>query len=204
MDNKTNSNDAPSAAKITDFAPADYSDGRALLEWQTKYPEDALKKIRCEAFYVAIIFAISVFAIFYLLFICNNISEDKQRWMGCICAWLGGTVGGTLFTIKWLIHSVAKRIWHQDRRLWRIFSPHLSGAIAFFTILITGSGLLKIFNREIIEDHLAVLGFSFLAGYFSDKAIAKLAETADTLFGATKKNNSVHGEDIVKKNKPST
>lgn len=204
MGNKSDSNDIPHAAEITDFAPADYTDGRAPLEWETKYPKEAHKKIRCEAWYIAIIFAISVGVIFYLLFISNNISEGKQHWMGCIYAWLGGTVGGTLFSIKWLYHSVAKRLWHQDRFLWRIFSPHLSGAIAFFTILITGSGLLKILNKELIENHLAVLGFSFLAGYFSDKALAKLSEIADTLFGPIKKNYGVDRKEKEKKSKPST
>lgn len=204
MDNKTNSNDAPSAAKITDFAPADYSDGRELGDWETKYPKEAQEKIRCEAYYIATILAIFLSAIFYLLFISNNICEDKQHWLSCIYAWLGGTIGGTLFTIKWLYHSVAKRTWNQDRRLWRIFNPHLSGAIAFFTIFITSSGLLKIFNKELIEDHLAVLGFSFLVGYFSDKTLAKLSEIADTLFGTTKKNDSAQTKDILKKSKPST
>ena len=46
---------------------------------------------------------------------------------------------------------------------------------------------MKIFNTELINDPFAVLGFAFLIGYFSDKALAKLAETADTLFGAAKK-----------------
>jgi len=31
-----------------------------------------------------------------------------------------------------------------------------------------------------------VMAFSFLVGYFSDKALAKMAEVADTLFGGTR------------------
>lgn len=177
---------------ITDFAPADYTDGRYPLEWETKYPKEALKKIKVEGIYVATVFVIFMVGIFVVLFFpgvfaAENIGGRNNHWIGCICGWLGGTVGGTLFTIKWLYHSVAKRLWHEDRRLWRFFTPHVSGAIAFFTILLMASGLLKIFNAELIDEPFAVLGVAFLIGYFSDKALAKLAETADTLFGATKK-----------------
>lgn len=183
--------DSSPRKSIAEFAPSDYTDGRDLLDWQTKYPKEARKKYRFEAAYCFIILAIFTVAVFAALFFPNLFTPGdvckNQRWISCICSWLGGTIGGTLFTIKWLYHSVAKKIWHEDRRLWRFFTPHVSGAIAFFTILLTTSGLAKIFSKELIEDAFAVLGIAFLIGYFSDKALAKLAEMADTLFGTIEK-----------------
>jgi hypothetical protein len=48
------------------------------------------------------------------------------------------------------------------------------------------SGLLEIFDSTFIEHPIRVIAFSFLVGYFSDKALAKMADVADTLFGGTK------------------
>jgi hypothetical protein len=38
-----------------------------------------------------------------------------------------GSLGGTTFSIKWLVHSVAKCKWHLDRRYWRFFVPMIGG-----------------------------------------------------------------------------
>ena len=44
--------------------------------------------------------------------------------------WMVGSVGGTIFAIKWLVHSVANGLWHQDRFLWRVFVPLTGGIYA--------------------------------------------------------------------------
>lgn len=176
--------------RAVEFAPVDYTDGRQLLDWQTKYPAPALRKILYESLYVGTIFAVFSVATLVLLFESDNILSvysEPQKLLSHLYAWLGGTLGGTLFSIKWLYHSVAKKLWHADRLLWRVFSPHMSGAVSFFMILLIGSGVVQIFNPELVKNPSGVLGFAFLTGYFSDKALAKLAETADTLFGVTKK-----------------
>ena len=103
-------------------------------------------------------------------------------------AWLGGTFGGTMFDIKWLYHSVAKQIWHQDRRLWRVFTPHISGGLAFVVVALISSGLLRVFDRYATESKSLVFGLAFLVGYFSDNSIAKLAEVAGTIFGSVRAN----------------
>ena len=55
----------PPSDDTTDFAPADYTDGRHPLEWQTKYPKEALKKIRAEGIYVAT-FSLFLWLVFLL------------------------------------------------------------------------------------------------------------------------------------------
>jgi hypothetical protein len=101
-------------------------------------------------------------------------------------AWLAGTLGGTLFDLKWLYHTVARQLWHMDRRLWRIFTPHISGGLAFSVVALVASGGVRIFDAKATESHALVVGLSFLVGYFSDNAIAKLLEVAETLFGTTR------------------
>jgi hypothetical protein len=98
-------------------------------------------------------------------------------------AWLGGTLGGTLFDLKWLYHTVAKQSWHLDRRLWRFFTPHISGGLAFAMIAMISSGLFRVFDSNATESCSVVVAVSFLVGYFSDSAIAKFTEIADILFG---------------------
>ena len=191
MNSSGTHNEGPAPA-TPEFAPGDYTDGRSPLDWQTKYPPEARRRIRFEALYIGVMFFVFAAAVFYCLANSSEVppspsgSPKDNYLVGCLLAWFGGTVGGSLFTIKWLYHSVAKRIWHEDRRLWRVFAPHVSGAVAFFTVILASSGLLKVFDESLINSPSRVLGFSFLIGYFSDKALAKLAETADTLFGATR------------------
>ncbi len=98
-------------------------------------------------------------------------------------AWLGGTLGGTLFDLKWLYHSIAKQWWHLDRRLWRFFTPHISGGLAFAMIALISSGLFRVFDATATKSCSVVVAVSFLVGYFSDSAIAKFTEIADILFG---------------------
>jgi hypothetical protein len=119
--------------------------------------------------------------------VCITISDQKYRpILKYGLAWLGGTLGGTLFDAKWLYHSVAKKLWHLDRRLWRLFTPHISGGLAFAVIALVSSGLFRIFDHTATNSNALVVGLSFLVGYFSDSAIAKLTEIAETLFGTTR------------------
>ena len=94
---------------------------------------------------------------------------------------MGGSLGGTLFTIKWLYHVVARELWNLDQRLWRLFTPHISGGLAFAVIALVSSGMMKIFDVKATHSPSVVVGMAFLVGYFSDNAVAKLTEIAATL-----------------------
>ncbi len=172
------------------FAPADPLDRRRPLEWESKYPAEANKQITKEAWYLGVLLFLPPILLTVLALIDIRellpISEANAMLLThAISAWLAGTLGGTLFTIKWLYHSVAKQIWNIDRRLWRIFTPHVSGALAFAVQMLAYSGILRIIDPVSISTAPAVIGISFLIGYFSDSALAKLREIAETLFGAT-------------------
>src|SRR5262249_13664205 len=87
---------------------------------------------------------------------------------------------------KWLYHVVARKRWHMDRRVWRFCTPLISAGLAFAMVAIVSSGVLRIFDPKAFDSPSMILGFSFLVGYFSDSAAAKMTEIAETLFGPSR------------------
>lgn len=161
----------------------DPSDGREPGDWRSKYIEDgALKHIYWEGWYLFILL-IGVCLIAIVLGIqCKNhlikcnfaLSPTVHSY--CF-AWVGGMLGEIVFASKWLYHTVAKRIWHLDRRLWRVLAPLLSGVIAvMFIVIICCFNNVKVFSIQ------ESCGIGFLVGYFSDTAIGKLSELANVFF----------------------
>lgn len=177
---------------LSAFGQADPTDNREPLEWRSKYSDPAARReIRIEATYLGCLLAAVPLgmAVLWLEYPKYLLHLPDQKYGPIVkygLAWLAGTLGGTLFDLKWLYHTVARQIWHMDRRLWRIFTPHISGGLAFSVVALVASGGLKIFDAKATESHALVVGLSFLVGYFSDNAIAKLLEVAETLFGTTR------------------
>jgi hypothetical protein len=171
------------------FGQADPTDNRDPYEWQSKYDDPRAKKeIWYEAFYLGILlFGLPAFMVIswlgYPKHLFNLTDEQYRPLLKYTFAWTSGSLGGVLFDVKWLYHVVARGLWHQDRRLWRIFTPHISGALSFFVLALVASGGLRIFDSKATNSLSLVIGLGFLVGYFSDSAIAKLSDLAETLFG---------------------
>lgn len=168
------------------FAPEDFTDGRKIGEWRSRYEPEAQSSIRWEAAYLAIALALIVTTMFLIwigvpqtrLGLSDQQSRSFERYA---IATLSGVSGGILFAMKWLYHSVAKQIWNLDRRWWRYFAPIISGGLAFATILVVQS--FGVFDPSLVSTNSRTAAFGFLVGLFSDNAMAKLAEVAQTLFG---------------------
>ncbi len=170
------------------FAPADPTDGRPLLDWESKYVPKAKKEIRVEAFYLGLLLAfLPVAMLLVWLEVPRNLlripPEKYPVFSRFAVSWLSGTLGGTLFALKWFYHTVARHLWNLDRRLWRIFTPHISGGLSFSVFALVTSGIVRIFDSSALNSMPSIIGMGFLVGYFSDSAIAKLTEVATTLFG---------------------
>lgn len=178
--------DSADSLAIGAFGPAD--DSHARWDWKSKYGDDANAHIRAESWYLGILL-ISV----PLLMVGLWLELPKHVWhipdpkypaiMRYGLAWLGGTLGGTLFDLKWLYHLVPRGYWHLDRRLWRIFIPHVSGALSFAIMAVVSSGFIHIFDRTLVNSNAFIVALAFLTGYFTDRSVGKLAELADSLFG---------------------
>lgn len=180
----------PNPETTSDFAPDDPNDGRNAGSWETRYPIKAQRTIIIEAIYLAIIFLSIPSIILLIIFWKECIFFTDLVFRKYAFAWLGGTFGGVLFAIKWLYHSVAKNIWNEDRRLWRLFTPHLSGGFSFAIIVLISSNLINVFDPASLNKLSTIFGIGFLSGYFSDFAIGKLSEVAKILFGAAQKPDS--------------
>lgn len=186
--------------RSTEFGQSDPTDGRKRYCWESRYPPKAKSEIRIEACYLASLIALSPILMWVVSqHVPNGVwsrldPAARNNATSYALAWLGGTLGGTLFASKWLYHSVARGWWNLDRRLWRLFTPHISGALAFAILVLIASGLTRILDPRAITSRSVVVGLSFLAGYFSDGAVAKLTELANTLFGSPKEPSASNKE----------
>lgn len=179
------------------FAPAEPDDGRKKLDWKSHYPWQARLWIAIEATYLLVLL---VGTPLLLLLVWRgsfrstfDLSRDQyssfRTWAE---AWGGGVLGGTALSVKWLYHATARGLWHADRRLWRLFTPHLSGALAFGLLALITSGIFDILDREKLRSPAAIVSFAFVIGLFADNATARLALFADSLFGTTRRFRDDH------------
>ena len=169
---------------------SDLTDGREKGDWKTRYDDEkAQKAINWEKRYLITLFISNLLVSVLLGLLFNgyiisfeSICKLSEFKIYCF-AFLGGMLGGTVFSMKWLYHGVAKNTWNIDRRLWRLLTPLLSSVVALIIIMLLNSDILKSSNTYAsIYKSFAV---GFLAGYFSDSAIGKLTEIAQVLFGSS-------------------
>jgi hypothetical protein len=160
-------------------APKRDRDGRLPGEWQERYDAEAKKHIRHEAQFVGGSFALYLACIAVVAYAASHpifrTDPDIIRpFAPQVLAFLGGSLGGALFAMKWLYHSLAKNSWNLDRRLWRYFTPTLSGGAALCVVLLSTSGALPLFGSEVVRSPSGALGVSIVLGYFSDRVFSAL------------------------------
>lgn len=165
-------------------------DHRKLGDWQSRWCKEARKEIRVDAWYVGVVFIVTLLLLvltwrgstFQILsYNCNTCNQ--QTFNQYAFFFLGGVLGGTMFGIKYLYKVVARGYWNIDRRLWRLFSPFLSGGSALAIGGLLDSGMLGLSINSSSGSFYFSLGF--ISGYFADSALAKMQEIADTVFGST-------------------
>ena len=148
---------------------SDYTDGRRPYEWESKFPDEAKKHIRRESIVLAVALVVLVCLTGVALTLSGNpsvlsttISIDLRMAVLFFC----GAVGGTTFSIKWLIHSVAKGSWHLDRRLWRLFVPLVGGVYACAVLTLLDSGMILGHSADVSRGTASAASMAFLIGYF--------------------------------------
>lgn len=170
------------------------TDSRDVGDWESKYPPTARRSIRLDAIIAGGIFGLTLLAIL------GTWRGSMYGWLAHDCAGcspatfyrytyftLGGLLGGSLYGIKYLYKVVARNRWSVDRRLWRIFSPLVSGGLALVIAALTDSGILGLTTKQ--TGGASFLSLGFIVGYFADSALAKMQEIAETVFGSTNRNS---------------
>jgi len=168
----------------------DYTDGRAVGSWESRYDAEPTKHIKSEGRYLLIVFVVCIVLLClahsgsFTHLVKNHIDASVMKEFNIqLTSFVCGTFGGTLFSLKWLYHSVANGMWNRDRRLWRYLTPLLSGGLAWIIFVVISSGLFGFVNILEFQKVKLVMAVSFIAGYFSDSAVAKLTEIAQSVFG---------------------
>ena len=161
---------------------------RKPFDWKSKYPIEARKEIRYEAFYIVGIFLLSFalllanfLGLFASLFALEDLHAIQFEYIMYFSA--SGLLGGIVFGMKFFYRMVARGYWTQDRRYWRIFSPIISMCVAFIVGAMASAGILTSHNSS---TNTWAVAFGFFAGYFADEAVGKMYEMATLLFGKTK------------------
>lgn len=168
---------------------SDPTDGREKCDWKSGYEVEALKEIKWERKFLSTLFAAILIVSGGLCILSKTLlfsTTEVNSYCPYIFGALGGTLGGTVFSMKWLIHSVARNFWNIDRQLWRILTPFISTAIALIITILFNSDLVPS-SDDYIWPISKSFGVGFLSGYFSDNAIGKLTELAQVLFGSNTK-----------------
>lgn len=173
----------------------DPTDGRIRHQYRSEYPICIRVQIIVESLYLLILLVYSFCGIIWILdynFVLlpfsltfDTLSSPLQQLLAFAIA---GLIGGAMFGLKYLYHVVGRGWWHQDRRIWRLFSPWLSAALAAILGILFESGIvgLAIATKEgQTNPFVTFLGIGFITGYFADTALAKLQELAKVIFGAS-------------------
>lgn len=183
----------PDEATAPGFAPEEPTDERPIGDWKSRYQDKLAKRaIQFEAAFVwgcLIITIASVLAIAMLSTSTQTLLEKSviSTLSPFVLSYIGGVLGGTLFAMKWLYHTVARGLWNRDRRLWRIFTPFLSGGAALTVILLCASGVVPLFGADVVRTNVGALGLSIVFGYFSDRAFSSLERLAEANLGSSRK-----------------
>lgn len=171
-------------------------DGRDAGEWETSYSRGAIIQIYIELFYLLFSLGLSIYFLYTLAFTpeqtntnCANCSDLRFEQAYWLSVGLGGFIGGIVFALKWHYHSVAKRIWHQDRLVWRITAPILSSVLATFVMMMIRTDIIPLIGVEKVSSILAATAFSFFLGLFSDNLLASLQNLAAQMFGTLRDRN---------------
>jgi len=172
----------------------DYTDGRKPWEWESKYPAAARREMNIETGTLITMLVISILG----AGVCLGLADQSfSMSMGgpkltisfrLLAIFFTGSVGSVTFSIKWLIHSVAKGKWHLDRRYWRLMTPAIGGAYACVVMTFFASGMFAAQTAAAPTAGIApTAALAFLVGYFSDGVSGLLSNIANAVFGTLEK-----------------
>jgi hypothetical protein len=180
----------------TPVGAKDFTDKRAPWDWKSRYPAEANAHINREAWILAI--ALIAFLLLASATLCFAGHPVRFPLLGSLLGdpaapvmiepqligvFFSGGVGGATFSIKWLIHSVAKGMWHLDRRYWRLLVPLIGGVYACVVLTLLDAGFIGAQTAQTTRSTASAAALGFLIGYFSDGVSGLLTNVANAVFG---------------------
>lgn len=187
---------SPKNPSIVTWNAGDPTDGRIYYEYRSKYPVFTRIQIALEACYLGFILSVSFYLLFWIfsgnltLYSTSLSFNDFNPEIKKLIAFnVAGFIGGTMFGLKYLYHVTARGLWHEDRRIWRIFSPWLAAALATMIGILIDGGFVDVTNATSANKnpYSSYISLGFITGYFADTALAKLQEVATVIFGSSLK-----------------
>jgi len=169
----------------------DYTDGRKRWDWDSHFPIEARRLMNAEASLLIAMLLVSLIAAGAFLGLSDQSSwiaiGELRLWINfrLLTTFFAGWVGGTTFSIKWLIHAAAKGKCHRDRRYWRLMVPLIGGVYACVVVTLFASGMLL--REPGHEDVATTTALAFMVGYFSDGVSGLLSNVANAVFGTLEK-----------------
>ena len=176
------------------LTPVEDNDGRALFESKSRYTDERRKEQKGEGIYIGVLLgvdlaalvAIAVGTLTYIIPPSYLLPVQNYALAG-----LGGLLGGLVFGGKWLYHSIAKGLWHQDRRMWRFLSPWMSVGTTVGVWSLINIGFFPALSEPSVSGGVAALakpiGAGFVIGYLADRFLAKMKELTEVLFGSSER-----------------
>jgi hypothetical protein len=170
--------------------PGDPTDGKLQYQFQSEYPFGCRVEMFLEAIYLAALMVGGIYLVawyvggsFLLPGFGISANELPKALHTLIAFPITGLIGGTMFGLKWQYRVSARGWWHRDRRIWRIFSPWLSAALALMIGVAIDGGLLGLsFKSDGNSPVSTLLSVGFVTGYFADSALAKFHDIAAVIF----------------------
>ena len=180
----------------------DYTDGRLQGDWESKYPQAARSCINQEAYCLCVFLVLLSVLSGILLGLSGQSLQVPMTWLARLTGAAPGasvpvlnidfrlliissvgSLGGTTFSIKWLVHAVAKCTWHLDRRYWRLFVPLIGGVYSCVVLTLFDGGMVGAQSAGQPRPIAITAAFAFLVGYFSDGVSGLLSNVANAGFG---------------------
>lgn len=192
----------PGPFAIPGVKSSDYTDGRPPGDWESKYPKPARSCINQEACLLAVLLFLTTLLSGVLLGLSSQSLQVPMTWLArqpdatvpvlnidfrLLMIFSVGSLGGTTFSIKWLVHAAAKRSWHLDRRYWRLFVPLIGGVYACVVLALLDGGVIGAQTAGQMRPIPLTAAFAFLVGYFSDGVSGLLSNIANAVFGTLEK-----------------
>ena len=128
-----------------------------------------------------------------------NLASETPGWLLILMAALCGALGATLHGINSLAAYAGARQFLSSWTIYYLARPFVGGLMAALVFLVFRSNLVGDAQRLVTADWLSMAALAGLTGLFSDKAVRKLEQVVEVVFGpaADPRPHKLEAEEVV-------